>query len=61
MRDERRDRRIAEDRGAEIVEREAIAGQGAQQAERRRAEHQPARRGSGESHPPRQRPAVLRA
>ena len=60
MRDEGRDRRIADHRGAKIVEREAVVRQRSQKPEGRRGFEEPSRRRNADGHPIRKDLAVLR-
>ena len=60
VRDKGRNRRIADHRSAEIVEREAVVRQRAQKPERRRGFEEPSRGWNAQGHPRRERLASLR-
>ena len=60
VRDKGRNRRIADHRGAEIVEREAVVRQRSQKPEGRRGFEEPSRGRNAQRHPPREHLAVLR-
>ena len=60
MRDKGRNRRIADHRGAEVVERETVVRQSAQKPERRRGFEEPSRGRNAQGHSRRERLAVLR-